>query len=95
MTQLTTSTATVTRGQAATIQFALPSTRVKPKNWIGLWTAGVTPGSIKWLDWKYVSTASGNVSFDTTNLAAGNYSAWLLFDDGYQLLGGPCNFTVR
>ncbi|UUZ52314.1 hypothetical protein LP419_22340 [Massilia sp. H-1] len=53
------------------------------------------PGTTKWLDWKYITTASGSVSFDTTNLAPGNYAAWMLFDDGYQRLGGPCAFTVQ
>jgi hypothetical protein len=42
-----------------------------------------------------LSTASGNVSFDTAKLGPGNYAAWMLFDDGYQLLGGPCAFSVR
>lgn len=85
----------VTRGQQAVFQFAMPSSRVRAKNWVGLWAAGATPGSVKWLDWKYVTTASGGVSFDTANLAPGSYRAWLLFDDGYQLLGGPCAFSVR
>jgi phospholipase C len=95
VTTLTTTTPSVTKGQAVSIQFAMPQSRVKAKNWIGIWTAGVTPGAVKWLAWKYVTTASGSASFDTSTLAVGNYSAWMLFDDGYQILGGPCAFTVR
>jgi phospholipase C len=95
ITRLTGPASAVTKGQAAAIGFTMPASRVRAKNWIGIWAAGATPGAVKWLDWKYVTTASGSASFDTTNLAAGSYNAWLLFDDGYQLLGGPCAFTVR
>ena len=95
VTRLSAETLSVARGQAAIFQYAMPASRVRARNWIGLWTAGVTPGSVKWLDWKYVTSASGNVSFDTAKLAPGNYAAWLLVDDGYQLLGGPCGFSVR
>lgn len=93
--KLETSTPTVTRGQQVTLSYALPGGRARSRNWIGLWPAGAAPGSVKWLDWKYVAAAGGSSSFDTTNLAVGNYAAWMLFDDGYQLLGGPCAFSVR
>lgn len=89
------STASVVRDGQMALSFAMPSSRVRARNWIGLWNAGAEPGTTKWLDWKYVTTASGSVSFDTTNLAPGNYAAWMLFDDGYQRLGGPCAFTVQ
>lgn len=95
VTRLGASTASVVRGQPMVLQFALPAATVRSRNWIGVWAAGATPGSVKWLDWKYITTAAGSVSFDTSNLAAGNYQAWMLFDDGYQLLGGPCPFSVR
>lgn len=95
VTRLTTGTPSLAAGKPAVFQFALPATRVRAKNWIGVWPAGAAPGSVKWLDWKYVSTASGNVSFDSARLGPGNYAAWMLFDDGYQLLGGPCAFSVR
>ncbi|MES2126122.1 MAG: phospholipase C, phosphocholine-specific [Pseudomonadota bacterium] len=95
VTRLDTSTPSVARGQSLNVQFSMPASRVHAKNWVGLWVAGATPGSVKWLDWKYVTTASGSVSFATTNLAAGSYAAWLLSDDGYVLLGGPCAFTVN
>jgi phospholipase C len=95
VTRLATSTPSVSKGQVLAIQFAMPASRVRAKNWIGIWVAGVTPGAAKWLDWKYVTTATGSASFDTTSLAAGSYQAWLLSDDGYQMLGGPCAFTVR
>jgi len=85
----------VVRGAPAAFTFAMPASRVRAKNWIGLWAAGVEPGAVKWLAWKYITTASGTVSFDTAGLAPGNYAAWMLFDDGYQRLGGPCGFTVQ
>jgi phospholipase C len=95
VTRLGTRTQSVTRGGQIVFDFALPASKVRAKNWVGLWTAGVTPGSVKWLAWKYVTTATGSVGFDTTNLTPGNYAAWMLFDDGYALLGGACPFSVR
>ncbi|MEJ7805391.1 MAG: phospholipase domain-containing protein [Telluria sp.] len=95
VTWLSIGTPAVTAGQPALFQFAMPASRVRARNWVGLWPAGAAPGTVKWLDWKYVSTASGNVSFDTARLAPGNYAAWMLFDDGYPLLGGPCAFSVH
>lgn len=94
VTRLAATATTVPRGQAVAIQFAMPASRVRAKNWIGLWPAGTTPGATKWLDWKYVTTANGNASFDSSNLAPGQYAAWLLFDEGYQRLGGPAAFTI-
>jgi phospholipase C len=91
----TNSTASVVRGSPMTITFAMPASRVREKNWIGLWTAGAEPGAVKWVAWKYITVASGSVSFDTAALAPGDYAAWMLFDDGYQRLGGPCGFTVQ
>ena len=94
VTRLDADPVTVKRGQLASFRFALPSTKVRARNWIGLWPAGAAPEKVKWLAWKYVGTASGSVSFDTSALAVGNYAAWMLFDDGYQRLGGPCAFAV-
>lgn len=95
VTRLGTATTPVAVGQPVVIEFAMPATRVRVRNWIGVWPAGAKPGSVKWLDWKYVTSASGNASFDSARLGPGKYAAWLLFDDGYQLLGGPCTFSVR
>jgi phospholipase C len=95
VTRLTSSTPSVPVGQPAVFQFAMPSAQVRAKNWIGVWAAGAARESQKWLDWKYVTAASGSVSFDTAKLGPGNYAAWMLFDDGYQLLAGPAAFSVR
>ena len=95
VTRLDTSTPSIAKGQSIAFQFAMPASRVHAKNWIGVWAAGVTPSAVKWLDWKYVTTATGSVNFASTSLAPGNYAAWLLSDDGYELLGGPCAFTVK
>ena len=91
---ITNSTASYARGQAAVLTYALPASRVRARNWIGLWTAGSEPGAAKWLDWKYITDARGSASFATSKLAPGDYAAWMLFDDGYQLLGGPSPFRI-
>jgi phospholipase C len=91
---LSTSTAMVTKGQPALFQFSIPANQVRAKNWIGIYPAGTSPGSINASDWKYVSTASGSASFDSSKLALGNYAAWLMFDDAYQVLSGPCAVKV-
>jgi len=44
---------------------------VRAKNWVGLRPAGAAPGSVTWLGWKYITTAGGTASFDTTSLAPG------------------------
>ncbi|SHH57521.1 phosphocholine-specific phospholipase C [Massilia sp. CF038] len=91
---ITNTTASFARGEAAVLTFALPTSRVRARNWIGLWAAGSEPGTTKWLDWKYITSARGSASFETSKLAPGNYAAWMLFDDGYQLLGGPSPFRI-
>ncbi|MES2263782.1 MAG: phospholipase C, phosphocholine-specific [Pseudomonadota bacterium] len=92
--QLNTATASVARGTSIVFSYAVPSTKVTTTNWIAIWKAGVTPSSGTYESWQYVTAASGNASFDTSKLAPGNYSAWCLYNDGYTVLGGPCNFAV-
>jgi phospholipase C len=94
VTQLTPSVASVRQGTAIAINYALPASKVNSKNWIGIWPAGVMPGSGSYVSWQYVTAASGSASFATTNLAPGTYTAWCLFNDGYVRLAGPANFTV-
>jgi phospholipase C len=92
--RLTTDIASVPKGGPVVFSYAVPAAKVTSTNWIGIWPAGATPGSGTYLTWQYVTLASGTASFDTGKLAPGNYSAWCLYNDGYGVLAGPCNFTV-
>jgi phospholipase C len=94
VTQLTAATGSVRQGVAIGFSYALPASKVNSTNWIGIWPAGVTPGSGSYVAWQYVTAASGSASFDTSKLAPGNYAAWCLYANGYTLLAGPANFTV-
>jgi hypothetical protein len=45
--------------------------------------------------WNYVSGASGTATFPSTCLdGVGQYVAWLFYNNGYQELAGPVNFSV-
>jgi hypothetical protein len=91
---LTTSTPSVPHGTAITFQYATQAATSSTKNWIGIYPAGVTPGSQSSLIWQYDAGASGSATFATTSLAAGSYAAWYCYNDGYTVLAGPTAFTV-
>ena len=64
-------------------------------DWIGIYPRGVVPdGNPASTDWLYVSGSrssdvpleSGSVTFDSSPLGAGEWSAFLLADDGYSVL---------
>lgn len=72
-------------------------------DWIGVYPQGITPsGSPQSLLWRYTNgttSASGAlkngvVTFSNPQLAQGQYSAWLLANNGYSVLAGPINFSV-
>lgn len=86
--------ASVPRGTPVSLAYTVPAPQVNGKNWIGIYRNGITPGQASSLAWQYVGAGSGSVRFETSALAAGSYSAWLLYNDGYQALAGPTAFTV-
>ncbi|WP_329139181.1 hypothetical protein OG552_32720 [Streptomyces sp. NBC_01476] len=66
------------------------------KNWIGLYGPATSPGSGSSWVWSYVTAAaSGSTTVNTSALAGGPYTAYLLYDDGNQILAqaGPITFT--
>ncbi|MFC5741156.1 alkaline phosphatase family protein [Dyella tabacisoli] len=91
---LSTSTATVPQGGNIMLDYATTDTQLSATNWVGIYSAGNTPGSQSSIVWQYVPTANGNVSFNTSNLAPGSYTAWYLYQDGYSVLSGPVSFNV-
>ncbi|MER6466611.1 endonuclease/exonuclease/phosphatase family protein [Streptomyces sp. NPDC001228] len=67
------------------------------KNWIGVYDGDRQPGVGSSLAWQYTPAGSGDVTLDTSGLAAGQYTAYLLAKDGYGILARtpPFTFAVR
>jgi hypothetical protein len=79
-------------GEAITVGFT--NGPANPKDWVGIYKAGQTPGSVASTLWFYVDgtrsgttgQASGSVSFASGLTAVGDYRAYLLENDGYTVL---------
>ncbi|TQF01262.1 hypothetical protein E6W39_02190 [Kitasatospora acidiphila] len=86
----------VANGGNTTLRYALPdASQVSAKNWVGIYPAGVTPGSQSSLAWAYTPNQSGAVTLATGKLnGAGKYDAYYLANDGYSVLAGPFPLTV-
>ncbi len=52
-----------------------------PKDWIGIYKKGDTPGEQSSTDWKYVNASSGSITLQVTD--PGEYFIVLFADDGY------------
>ncbi|NRR33355.1 phospholipase C, phosphocholine-specific [Oxalobacteraceae bacterium] len=91
---LQTGTPFVNKGAALTLGYAVPNGKLDPKNWIGLYASGRSPGNGSAALWSYAPNASGSVSFSSGTLAVGDYTAWYLYQDGYVVLGGPVPVSV-
>lgn len=63
-------------------------------NWIGIYPAGTTPGSVVSSAWVYVPSAGGTATVNTSGLTAGSYTAYLLANDGYTSMAAPVGFTI-
>ncbi|MFC1415481.1 alkaline phosphatase family protein [Streptacidiphilus cavernicola] len=93
---LTTTTPSVSNGASVTFQYATGSATASSTNWIGIYPAGVTPGSQASTTWQYAPGTSGSLTFQTSSLkGAGNYAVWYLANDGYAALAGPLTLTVN
>jgi len=92
---LTSASRYVTKGALLTLTYAAPAGKLDAKNWIGIYADGVTPGSgVNSPLWAYAPNPTGSIPFGTANLAAGDYNAWYLYQNGYTVLGGPVPFSV-
>ena len=77
-----------------TINVGFTNGPANPKDWIGVYPEGVTPGSTGSTIWNYVDgtqsgtagKASGLITFQNGLTAAGKYRAYLLENDGYTIL---------
>lgn len=61
-------------------------------DWIGIYKVGQTPGGPASTQWRYVTTASGSLTFN--GLADGYYFAEYFLQDGYSTVGNKVFFQV-
>jgi hypothetical protein len=76
------------------IRLSFTNGPANPKDWVAIYPEGVVPGSVGSTRWAYVDgTQSGNtgqgagsVTFSTGLTTVGRYVAYLLLNDGYEIL---------
>lgn len=81
------------------ITVSYTTTQASSTNWVGIYAdPGNGPvngqslgGSTKW---KYAPGSSGQISISASGLAAGNYVAYFLHNDGYTSLANPVKFRI-
>ncbi len=92
---LTVGPSTVGNGANVTFTYSTPAATASSTNWIGIYEPGQVPGQVASTTWQYTSGTSGTATFSTTALdGVGEYQAYYLYDNGYQVLAGPIDFTV-
>jgi sugar lactone lactonase YvrE len=96
---LSTASSSVMQGQQITFSYSIPASAVLSNNWIGIYSnPGCGPTTQAYdcasTSYNWVANASGTSSFSTSGLAAGNYIAYFLYDNGYTWLAQPVSFTV-
>ena len=91
---MSTATPTVHAGDSIALSYSTPAAQLSATNWIGVYPAGITPGSQPSIAWQYAASQSGTSTVSTSALAAGNYAAWYCYNDGYTVLAGPVAFAV-
>lgn len=65
-------------------------------NWIAIYKPGNSPSANKYSysAWSFAPKSSGLSNVDVSSLAPGEYSAYLLAKNGYEILAGPVSVTV-
>ncbi|WP_377267707.1 hypothetical protein [Peterkaempfera sp. SMS 1(5)a] len=78
------------------LTFTWTTDRPNAKNWIGIYGPATSPGDSS-KAWSYVTSGtSGSTTVDTHALAGGPYTAYLLYNDGTQVLAqasAPISFA--
>jgi hypothetical protein len=99
---LSTTTTTITPGQSLTFSYNVAAGDASLKNWVGLYNSANSDAS-----WDYTEndshtapttgtpSTSGTVTLSTTGLAPGTYTAKLLYNDGYTLIGQAVTITLK
>ncbi|WP_300613585.1 NHL repeat-containing protein, partial [Trebonia sp.] len=92
---LTASVTSVPVCTSITFSYSVPAAGVESTNWVGIYEPGQTPGDVASTVWQYTPDASGTVTFNTASLdGVGDYVAYFLYDNGYDVLAGPVAFSV-
>jgi hypothetical protein len=92
---LTASVTSVPNGSTITFSYSTPDATNSAKNWVGLYQPGQNPGDVGSITWQYTTGTSGTVTFSSSSLSGvGDYVAYYLYNDGYQVLAGPVGFSV-
>jgi phospholipase C len=76
------------------IDYVTPPWHHRPRNWVGVFSAGTSPATGAALQRVYAPRDLGSVLLSITSLKAGTYELWYLFDDGNTPLAGPVKLTV-
>ncbi len=98
--QATASTSTLavspsTVGNGANLTSSYSTNTVSSTNWIGIYGPGQVPGQVGSITYEYAPDPAGTVTISTTSLSGvGQYQAYYLYNNGYQQLAGPIDFTV-
>jgi hypothetical protein len=92
---LTESLSAVPSGASIIFSYSTPAATVSSANWIGIYAARQIPGQVGSTTWQYAPGSGGSLTFSTTSLnGVGSYVAYYLYNDCYQVLAGPADFTV-
>lgn len=84
----------VQKGENIAFSFSTTPANVNSSNWVGIYPAGKTQGSVNASSWQYVKAEGGVTSFSTSSLTPGSYVAYLCYNNGYTVLAGPAGFIV-
>jgi phosphoesterase family protein len=79
-------------GSSVTLSYSTQDSLENPGNWIGIYPAGDIPDQVASTQWRYTPGPGGTVTF--SNLAAGTYDAYYLYDNAYITMAGPVSFTA-
>ncbi len=63
-------------------------------DWIGIYKSGQKPGDVSSTVWKYITSKSGEITFEGP-LDAGNYDVHLFCCDGYNKIASQLNFQIK
>jgi hypothetical protein len=86
---------TVGNGANITFTYSTPAATVSSTNWVGIYQPGQVPGQVGSITYVYAPQPSGTVTISASSLdGVGQYQAYYLYNNGYQQLAGPVDFTV-
>ena len=86
----------VEQGSILTFTYAADADHVSDTNWVGLYRdPGGGPGEVSSATYVYAPGPSGTAQISSGALTPGDYRAYYLYNDGYDILAGPLALTVR